>query len=197
MEINGGIGADEALTILLNGNKRFSSGNAQHPHQSPDWREKIQAGQSPIAVVVSCADSRVPPEIIFDQGLGDLYVIRTSGHVIDQFLVGNIEYAVTTFGIPLILVLGHQKCNEIISAIYDEKPSENVKQIVEHLKLAYQDVKDQDGDEVYNTVLSNIRLMVEKIKTWDPVLSKLVVQGNLKNVGCVYSVKTGQVERIL
>lgn len=106
-----------AWKALKEGNERFVAGRPQHPSQSVDHRAGLAAGQKPTAVIFGCADSRVAAEIIFDQGLGDTFVVRTAGHVIDSAVLGSIEYAVTVLNVPLIVVLGHDSCGAVNAAL--------------------------------------------------------------------------------
>ena len=108
---------DQALTQLLRGNERFVAGWPDHPNQSARRRREVSdSGQQPFAIILSCSDSRVPPEIIFDQGLGDLFVIRVAGNIIDDAILGTIEYAVEHVHAPLVMVLGHDKCGAVTAA---------------------------------------------------------------------------------
>src|SRR5271169_479581 len=118
---------DEALTRLLDGNKRFISGNLQSKDLSGEKRKELSKGQHPSAIVVACSDSRVPPEIIFDQGLGDVFVVRVAGNVLDPILVGSIEYALEHLHAPLLIVLGNDK-SDVVSAALEtkEKTEDNI-----------------------------------------------------------------------
>lgn len=126
-----------AWKALSEGNERFVAGTPQHPSQSIEHRASLAAGQKPTAVVFGCADSRVAAEIIFDQGLGDMFVVRTAGHVLDSAVLGSIEYAVTVLDVPLIVVLGHDSCGAVkatLSALEDgEVPGGYVLDIVERV----------------------------------------------------------------
>jgi len=102
---------------LTTGNKRFAAGRPRHPHQSPDYRESLATGQQPVACVLGCADSRVPAELLFDQGLGDLFSVRAVGEVLDDAVVGSIEYAVEHLHVPLVVILGHSECGAVKAAI--------------------------------------------------------------------------------
>src|SRR5436305_10408878 len=106
----------EAMSRLKEGNGRYTNGNPQHPRQSSEEREKLTKSQHPFAIVLGCADSRVPAEIVFDQGLGDLFVVRVAGNVIDDQSLGSIEYAVDHLAVRLIVVLGHQRCGAVKAA---------------------------------------------------------------------------------
>ncbi|MPY99701.1 MAG: carbonic anhydrase [Actinophytocola sp.] len=102
---------------LVEGNERFVEARQQHPHQDPPWRETLVNGQEPFACVLGCADSRVPPELVFDQGLGDLFTVRTAGEVLDESIIGSIEYAVAHLHVPLVVVLGHESCGAVTAAV--------------------------------------------------------------------------------
>ncbi|WP_447008266.1 carbonic anhydrase [Saccharothrix isguenensis] len=109
--------ADAAWRKLADGNHRFVTGRQTHPHESLRWRESLVEGQHPFAVVLGCADSRVPPELVFDHGLGDLFTIRAAGEVLDNSVLGSVEYAVEHLGVPLVVVLGHAKCGAVSAAV--------------------------------------------------------------------------------
>ncbi len=109
--------AEGAWRRLVEGNRRFVTGSQTHPHESLRWRESLVRGQRPFAVVLGCADSRVPPELVFDHGLGDLFTIRAAGEVLDNSVLGSVEYAVEHLGIPLVVVLGHARCGAVSAAV--------------------------------------------------------------------------------
>ncbi|PSL57548.1 carbonic anhydrase [Saccharothrix carnea] len=109
--------AEGAWRKLAEGNRRFVTGQQTHPHESLRWRESLVRGQHPFAVVLGCADSRVPPELVFDHGLGDLFTIRAAGEVLDNSVLGSVEYAVEHLGIPLVVVLGHANCGAVSAAV--------------------------------------------------------------------------------
>jgi carbonic anhydrase len=115
-------GADQALAELLDGNRRFVTAKRTYPDQSIQVRRELSTAQKPFAVVLSCSDSRVPPEEIFDQGLGDLFVVRLAGNIVDQAVRGSIAYAVEEFGTPLIMVLGHQNCGAVVATLKTLQP---------------------------------------------------------------------------
>ena len=111
------ISADDALAQLVEGNRRFVSGEVARPHQSAARRAELAKGQAPVAIVLTCSDSRVAPELYFDQGLGDLFVIRNAGNVLDDHVLGSIEYAVEHLHVPLLIVIGHEKCGAVSAAV--------------------------------------------------------------------------------
>ena len=111
------ISGAEALELLKEGNSRFVSGELKHAHQASDWRAHLTDGQKPIATILSCSDSRVPPELVFDQGFGDLFIIRVAGNIIDSDVLGSISYALIHLKTPLVVVMGHEKCGAVKAAM--------------------------------------------------------------------------------
>ena len=177
---------------LLDGNSRFVSGQPRHPHQ------EVAAGQKPFAVVIGCADSRTSPEILFDQGLGDLFVIRLAGNIVDDAALGSVEFAVAQLGARLIVVLGHEKCGAVKATVGvlngDPAPAGHIGSIVEAIKPAAQAAKGRAGDAVENAVRENVHEVVERLKVAAPVLAPLVKTGELKIVGARYDLDNGKVE---
>ncbi|MGH8931428.1 MAG: carbonic anhydrase [Egibacteraceae bacterium] len=125
--------AEEALTRLLEGNQRFASGKPERPHQSPEWWKSLTT-QHPFACVLGCVDSRVPPELVFDQGFGDLFTVRSAGETLDEMVIGSIEYGVEHLSIPLVLILGHSGCGAVSASIGyvkgDEAPRGEIMAVV-------------------------------------------------------------------
>jgi len=194
-EASGGIAADQVLKMLLDGNKQYAAGKLTHPNSTPQRRQQLVAGQHPLAIILSCSDSRVPPEIIFDQGLGDLFVVRVAGNVVDNLALGSIEYAAEHLGVPLIVVLGHEKCGAITAAVEGGgKAPGHIEAVVKALRPAVEKVKDKPGDKVENAIKANIELIVEQLKTSRPILAELVKDGKLMIVGARYDLDTGLVE---
>ncbi|PYE56483.1 carbonic anhydrase [Deinococcus yavapaiensis] len=192
--------ADLALRRLLAGNHRYVSGNRAHPHQSERWRHDVAGGQSPFAVVLACADSRVAPELLFDQGLGDLFVLRVAGNILDDLLLGSVEFAVRQFDVPLVLVLGHDRCGAV-SATLDAVttgtvPTDHVRAIVAALEPAVQEAMRLGGDVVDHAVRANVRHVVRQLETAEPLLVERVREGRLAIVGGRYDMESGTVEVI-
>lgn len=183
---------------LLDGNARFVSGQSKHQHQDVKRRAELAAGQKPFAVVIGCADSRTSPEILFDQGLGDLFVIRIAGNIVDDTALGSVEFAVAQLGARLIVVLGHEKCGAVKATVGvvngDAAPANHIASIVEAIKPAAQASKGREGDAVENAVLENVREVVKKLKVSKPVLEPLVKSGELKVIGARYDLDDGKVE---
>ena len=187
-----------AMQRLLDGNTRFVSGQLQHPHQDGSRRTEVAAGQKPFAVVIGCADSRTSPEILFDQGLGDLFVIRLAGNIVDDAALGSVEFAVAQLGAKLIVVLGHEKCGAVMATVCvlngDPEPANHIASIVAAIKPAAQAAKGKEGDAVENAVRENVHEVVERLKAAAPVLEPLVKSGEVKVVGARYDLDNGKVE---
>lgn len=185
---------------LLGGNARFITGKTEHPHQDPQRRAELATGQKPFAVIIGCADSRTAPEIVFDQGLGDLFTVRLAGNIVDDAALGSVEFAVTQLGARLIVVLGHEKCGAVTAAIQASKggtlPAGHIGDIVKAIKPAASATKDEPGDAVHNAVRANVRNVIAHIRTTSDLLKPLLDSGELTVVGACYDLATGKVETV-
>ena len=197
------VSADQALRDLLDGNDRFRSGKRVTPRGRPEDFLALTHGQFPEAVVVSCADSRVPPEIVFDVGVGDIFVVRVAGNVIGGAGVsvkGSIEYAVAELDVPLILVLGHSGCGAVKSAIkhIDDKDSlpGAISGLVELVKPAVARSKGMPGDPLENAVRKNVEIGVERLQQLEPIIARRVKDHKVKVAGGVYNLLNGTVTLI-
>jgi len=188
-----GLTGDQALARLMEGNKRFVSRKALHPDQSLVHLREVESGQHPFAVVLSCSDSRVSPEIIFDQGLGDLFVIRVAGNVTDDTVVGSIEYAVEHLKAPLVVVLGHQSCGAVQAAVSANQEANHIHSFVAAIKPLVEEAKRQPGDAVDNCVRLNVTHVVRQLQASQPVLAELSQKSKLRIAGAYYSLHTGAV----
>ncbi|WP_186003180.1 MULTISPECIES: carbonic anhydrase [unclassified Streptomyces] len=187
-----------AFTRLMEGNKRWVSGDLRHPDRDPDRRQFVAEKQEPFGAILSCIDSRVPPELLFDTGLGDLYVMRTGGQAIGPVVTGSVEYGPMTSGTPLIVVLGHQRCGAIEAAynsIRDGKPLPgNLEAIAKALRPAYeQAVRAGGADPVDAMARAQVKLTAADLRS-NQDLAPLVKKGALAVVGAYYSLDTGKVE---
>ncbi len=191
-----GISPDQALQKLMDGNKRYSEAKQTHPNQTPARREEVAKGQHPFAVIIGCSDSRVPPEIIFDQGLGDLFIIRIAGNVIDNPGLGSIEYGVEHLNVPLVMVLGHEKCGAVDAAVKGGEAPGHIGSLVEAIKPAVEKAKTESGDMLDNAVKENVKMVVAQLKASKPILAEMVKKGKIKIVGARYDLDTGAVELI-
>jgi carbonic anhydrase len=191
------ISADAALNRLIEGNRRFATDKAIAPNRSESRRIEITRGQHPFAIILGCVDSRVPPELIFDQGLGDLFVIRSAGQVIDDAILGSIEFGVAELGIPLILVLGHSKCGAVtatIETLEKNLPVEGaIGTLVENIKPAVGRAKGHGEQLIDQAARMNVALEINRLKE-SPILSGAIKGGRTKIVGAFYNLSTGLVE---
>lgn len=190
------ISGNTALQKLIDGNKRYVAAKLSHPNQTAERRTEVAKGQHPFAVIVGCSDSRVPPEIIFDQGIGDLFVIRVAGNIVDDVALGSIEYAVEHLAVQLIVVLGHERCGAVEATVKGGGTAGHIGSLVEAIKPAVEKVKEQPGDLVDNAIKSNVKMIVQKLKSSKPILENLVKKGTLKIVGVRYDLDDGTVEII-
>jgi carbonic anhydrase len=188
------LSVDEALQKLLKGNERFVQGTSVRPDQSPNRRTELSFSQHPFACIVACSDSRVPPEIIFDQGLGSIYVVRVAGNILNDEGLGSIEYAVGTLQAPLVLVLGHSGCEAVRVAVSGQHVSGHFDEVIDALKPAVRATRDKPGDTLGQAINANVELVVNRLKTSKPILTEYVKSGRLKIIGGIYELATGQVE---
>jgi carbonic anhydrase len=179
---------------LLDGNKRYVDANLTHPDQTVQRRIDIAKAQHPFAAIVSCSDSRVPPEIIFDQGLGDLFVIRLAGNILDVAALGSLEYAVEHLGVKYIMVLGHERCGAVEATVKGGEAPGHIGSLVKAIKPAVDKVKNKPGDLVDNAVIANVERVVQKLKSSAPILKELVEKGELTITGARYDLDDGKVK---
>lgn len=189
----------EALARLLVGNERYAVNRTLPLNESTQRRAEVAQGQHPFATVFSCVDSRVPPELVFDRGLGDLFVIRTAGHVIDEAVLGSLEFGVAELKIPLLMVLGHEKCgavNATLEAVeHQTEAPASIGYLVAGITPAIEQAAEQPGDRLDNCVRANVVLTVKRLHE-SPILAEAVAQGQLLIVGARYDLETGGVEMI-
>lgn len=186
--------AKDPLERLSQGNQRYmTSTTVCHD----DWtakRSAVIANQKPFAIIVTCSDSRVPPELIFDQSLGDLFVVRVAGNVVDDFAVGSIEYGVNVLGANLILVLGHSNCGAVDAALKGMKFDNHIQEVLNAIQPAVAATKGQPGNLLEKTTKANVEIVREKLKSSKPVLAKLMENGSLRILGGYYHLDSGKVE---
>jgi carbonic anhydrase len=186
-----------AWKALKEGNERFVSGQVQHPSQSVDDRTRLAHGQKPTAVVFGCSDSRVAAEIIFDQGLGDMFVVRTAGHVADSAVLGSIEYAVTVLEVPLIVVLGHDSCGAVkatLSALEDgEVPGGYVRDIVERVTPSILLGRHAGLTRVDEFETRHVNETVVQLRVRSAPVAQRIIEGRLAIAGLTYHLADGRV----
>jgi carbonic anhydrase len=189
---------DVALQRLVDGNRRFVAGHRQHPLVSP---ADLADGQQPFAVVLGCSDSRVPAEIVFDQGVGDLFVIRVAGHVVNPSQIGSVEFAVSQFGVRLVLVLGHTRCGAVTATLRsllerETSESNHIAAITERIAPNVSALLDEPDPAVRleRAVLANVRASMHQLCNGSPALDELTRAGRLLVRGAVYQLETGLVD---
>jgi carbonic anhydrase len=199
------IPAREALELLAEGNRRFVSGtrDSNALDDPARFRESV-AGQEPFAIILGCSDSRVPAEIIFDQGLGDLFVIRVAGNIVAPSQVGSVEFAAERFGTRLVVVLGHSLCGAVLATLEElERPttsrSPNLGSIVDRIRPSLESLFDTElrhntDNLVKHAVRANIRASVNQLRHGSQLLENLIQRDKLMVVGAEYSLETGVVE---
>ncbi len=186
----------DALNNLMAGNARFMQGSPIHPNQSAERQAEVAQGQHPWAAILGCIDSRVPPELVFDQGLGDLFVARTAGQVIDNVVIGSLEYAVEE-GVKLVMVLGHQSCGAVKATIQTLQSNGHadgqIATLVEAIKPAVMEAQFEPGDLLDNSIRANVALEIEYLKSSSQIISQALAQGSIDLVGAIYDLGTGAV----
>jgi carbonic anhydrase len=193
---------NQTLEYLLDGNKRFSGNLKQHPHQQPERRVKLaKEGQKPVAIILTCSDSRVPPEIIFDMGLGDIFVVRDAGNIADKTEIGSIEYGAGHLGATLLVVLGHTKCGAVTAAVKKSEVSGNITGIIKTIEPAVEKARAENkgaAEEVLiqKAIKANVWQTIEDIFKNSPEVRKLVREAKLKVVGGLYDIETGVVTNL-
>ena len=199
------ISARDALERLREGNRRFvSDWRLSRVLASHDRRNKLAEGQEPFGVVLGCSDSRVPAEIVFDQGLGDLFVIRVAGNVVAPSQVGSVEFAAERFGTRLVVVLGHSRCGAVVATVeslnpFAQTPSRNLRSITDRIRPSVEILlrTELGGDPealVREAVRANVRVSASQLRHGSQLLEQLIEKDGLLVVGAVYSLDTGEVE---
>ena len=186
--------ADAVLSELRSGNEHHALKRYDHPHQTEARQRELSSGQHPHAAILSCADSRVAPEIVFDQGLGDLFDVRVAGNIAGDTEVASLEYAAEHLNVPLIVVMGHQKCGAVTAAVEGGEASGHLSALVGPMEPAVKRAKTMTGDRIENAVKANVEMVVNQLRNSRPILSEFVHDQRLRIVGAVYSLDTGRVQ---
>lgn len=190
---------DEALLMLTDGNGRFVMNSLTRPHQTPERRaETAKDGQNPFASILSCSDSRVPLEHLFDAGIGDLFVVRIAGNIADAAEIGTLEYGVGHLGTSLIVVLGHTKCGAVTAAVNNSHVEGSVPAVIDHIVPAVEHARvehpELQGDElINNAITANVWQTIADILNKSEEIRTLVLAGKLKVVGAIYDIESGVV----
>ena len=179
---------------LMAGNTRFVAGVPEHPHQDASTRAQLAKGQKPFAIVLACADSRVAPEVLFDQGLGDLFVLRVAGNIANDDIKASIEYAVEHLGSGLIVVLGHERCGAVKAAVAGGELPGHLPGLIEKIRPAVEKVKGLPGDGLDNAIAVNARMVAQQLRDSAPLLKAKVDSGALTVLAMRYDLDTGAVD---
>jgi len=194
---------DQLLEFLLEGNDRFAEDHPLHPDQTLDRLRELNRGQRPVAALVSCSDSRVPPELIFDQGLGDLFVIRNAGNIVADYEIGSLEYAIEVLEVPLIIILGHTNCGAISAFVdhdhdHSHQYSEYIQKIIDFIDAEEEEKALPRGtpDFFEKAIEANVLHGVHTVKNSIPYVDSLIQEKKLRIVGAIYDLETGRVNII-
>jgi carbonic anhydrase len=199
------IDAQDALQRLYDGNRRFASNLCTtEPLYSHAKRVELVSGQEPFAIILGCSDSRVPAEIVFDQGLGDLFVIRVAGNIVAPSQIGSVEFAVSRYGTRLVVVLGHSQCGAILATIEEltggqDSASRNIRSIVDRIKpsvesIFFTELRHHQDALVKEAVRANVRASANHLRHGSEIIEKLIESDGLLVVGAEYSLETGVVD---
>lgn len=192
-----GITPDEALKKLMDGNARFMKDDKEYINWGDVRRKELAKGQNPFAVILSCSDSRVPPEHVFDQELGDIFVVRVAGNVADPIELGSVEYAAEHLNVPLVMVMGHRSCGAVKATVAGGKPEGNIAAIVKKITPAVNSAKKRakDKEAVLDAAIEdNAKLTAKTLTEKSEILKHLVESGKVKIVSAVYDLHTGKVD---
>jgi carbonic anhydrase len=195
-----GISADEAMRVLKAGNARYVEGKPQHPHQDRARRALTAAqGQHPLATMLTCSDSRVPAEIIFDQGIGDIFVVRVAGNVAATDEIGSIEYAVDHLAVPVVMVLGHSQCGAVTAVVENSKLPPNIASLVAPIKPAVDKAREANPEAAKDVLLNaaitdNVWQAIDDMLRQSPIIREKVRDNQVQAVGALYDLDSGQVQ---
>jgi carbonic anhydrase len=189
------ISPDQALKQLIQGNERFVKRKRKNPNQTYTRVVEVAKSQKPFASILGCADSRVPAEIVFDQGFGDLFVCRVAGNVATPEEIGSLEFGSLILGSKIIMVLGHKRCGAVDATIKGAQVPGQIGSLLDAIKPGVEVTKNQPGDKLENACKANVTAQVEKLKK-SPVLSQLIQDNKVKIVGGYYDLDTGTVNLI-
>ncbi len=186
--------ANDSLKTLMEGNQRYVSSQTVCHEDWTAQRTALAEAQAPFAIVVSCSDSRVPPEIIFDQALGRLFVVRIAGNIVDDFAIGSIEYGVNVLGAKLILVLGHANCGAVDAALKGLRFDNHIQEVLKAIEPAIRSSKEAPKKSLEEAIKANVRHVEEMIRKSKPVLAHAIKKKSIHLYGGYYDLKSGKVE---
>lgn len=186
------ISAKDALAKLIEGNQRFISGNLQNPNRCNIRREELISGQTPFAAILSCSDSRTPGEIVFDQGLGDLFVVRVAGNVLAEEVIGSIAYAVNELDVNLVVVMGHDHCGAVTAALKDDNNCMYIKSLIDKIKPLIS--SHNTINDLEKITVRNVKNVVSQLKGLNIVFNNKISGKKLEIIGAYYDLETGKVD---
>jgi carbonic anhydrase len=184
---------EQSLQRLMEGNRRYVAGQVSAGKPLAGRRAEVAKAQHPFAVIVGCSDSRVPPEIILDQGLGDLFVVRLAGNVVDDCARESIEYALDHLGVPLVVVLGHKRCGAVGAALEARPDEDHLRAIMKAIAPAVERARGKEGDVWENAVKENAVLTAAQLQASAPIIAPLVKSGKVRVLAAYYDLDTGEV----
>jgi carbonic anhydrase len=186
----------QAWEELVIGNRRYASGHPIRPRATVARRAEVAPAQRPFAAILGCSDSRVPPEVLFDQGLGDLFVVRTAGHVLDRAAVGSLEYAVEHLRVPLVAVLGHRRCGAVDATAKGGPAEGGIAWLARAIGPSVEGARGRQGDLVENAVRLHVTRTAEELRASQPILHPFVEKKAVEVVAAYYDLDTGLVSRL-
>jgi carbonic anhydrase len=185
--------AEAVLRELKAGNAHHAAHRYTHPHETAARQQELTRGQHPHAAILSCADSRVPPEMVFDQGLGDLFTVRSAGNVAGDIEIGSLEYAVAHLDTPLLVVMGHQGCGAVTAAVEGGEAIGHIPAFIKPILPAVEQARQLPGNAIDHAVRINVEMVVDQLRRSAPVLAERIARRQLRIVGAVCSLDTGKV----
>lgn len=188
------VSAEDAMRHLIEGNWRFMNGIAMGPNRTGARRRELVRGQRPLAAILGCSDSRVPPELVFDLGLGELFVVRTTGNIPDESALGSLEYAAGHLGVKLAVVLGHTGCATVGAVVQGNRSEGHLEHILNAIRPSVERTKKDPGEGYLNCITANIVDAVKAVSASVPMLAELVRRGELKVSGALYHLDSGEVD---
>ena len=188
------LSAEDSFLKLKQGNEHFVQMHLKHPHTTKQRRTELTKAQHPFAVILTCSDSRVPAELIFDQGLGDIFVIKNAGNVLDEHVVGSIEYAVEHLGVKLIVIMGHESCGAVGATIQDTKGSQYIESIKKSICPALIEAKKENNASAENVSKINAKLGVENVLKLSQEMQEATCKNCVKIIPAYYHLDSGRVE---
>jgi len=185
---------NRALQRLIDGNERYVNGNLQHPHTDSAYRQHLVHGQKPFAAILGCSDSRVPLEMIFDQGLGDIFVIRVAGNVANEVTIASVEFAVSVLNVPLVMVIGHESCGAVTAATTESSYSGYLQQLIDYIRPAVRRAGGVEGDLVENAIRINAQIMAQNLIDRSDLIANASNSQQTLIVSAYYNLNSGRVE---